>query len=69
MTEAIDVLWKKARAIKATPEHREEQRRSFAYGNTHLENKDITREMIAEEADKLDRERAKGKDPSEGGGR
>jgi hypothetical protein len=38
---------------KPTPEHREEQRRSFVYGNTHLENELITREMVAREAEKL----------------
>ena len=31
----------------------EEQRRTFAYGNTHFENKLITREMVDQEAEKL----------------
>jgi hypothetical protein len=30
-----------------TPDQLREQRRSFAYGNTHIENERITREMIA----------------------
>ena len=44
-----------AKNVKATLEHREEQRRSFAYGNTAFENGIITREMINEQADKLAR--------------
>ncbi len=36
-----------------TPEEQEEQRRSFAYGNTKIENEDITRETIDREADAL----------------
>ena len=35
------------------------QRLSFAYGNTHLENSSITREMVAEEASKIDEERTR----------
>jgi hypothetical protein len=42
-----------AKTATPTPEHREEQRRSFVYGNTHLENESITREMVAHEAEKL----------------
>jgi hypothetical protein len=33
----------------------EEQRRSFAYGNTKIENERITREMIDERAEELKR--------------
>jgi hypothetical protein len=39
------------------PEDLEEQRRSFAYGNTHLENARITRQMIDEEAERQRKER------------
>jgi hypothetical protein len=48
-----------AQALKQPmrPEDLEEQRRSFAYGNTHLENSHITREMIDEEAERQVRER------------
>ena len=31
---------------------REQQRRSFVYGNTHFENELITREMVDREAEK-----------------
>jgi hypothetical protein len=39
--------------VTPTPEHREEQRRSFAYGNTAFENDRITREMVDQQAEKL----------------
>jgi hypothetical protein len=50
-------LLEAAKRAKPTPEHREEQRRSFVYGNTHLENESITREMVAHEAEKLTKEK------------
>ncbi len=37
-------------------EEREEQRRSFAYGNTKIENDRITREMVNEQDELLKRE-------------
>jgi len=42
-----------------TAEEREEQRRSFAYGNTKIENPQITRQLIDQEADKLASENGK----------
>jgi len=36
-----------------SPSEKEAQRRSFAYGNTALENPLITREMVDKEASKL----------------
>jgi hypothetical protein len=53
MTDALEELLEVARNAKPTPEQREEQRRSFVYGNTHLENELITREMVDREANKL----------------
>ena len=53
MTESLKVLIEAAKKVKPTPEHREAQRRSFAYGNTAFENSRITREMIDEQAEKL----------------
>ncbi|MEW6437343.1 MAG: hypothetical protein AB1508_09290 [Pseudomonadota bacterium] len=44
---ALEELIEKARKIEMTEEDRREQRLSFAYGNTHIENSLITREMIA----------------------
>jgi hypothetical protein len=55
MGEELQKLIEIAKGVTPTPEHREEQRRSFAYGNTAYENGRITREMIAEQADKLAR--------------
>jgi hypothetical protein len=46
-------LLEAAKTAKPTPEHREQQRRSFVYGNTHFENELITREMVDREAEKL----------------
>lgn len=53
MTKKLQTLIAVARRIQPTPEHREEQRRSFAYGNTAFENNRITREMIDQQADIL----------------
>jgi hypothetical protein len=53
MTEDLKVLIAVAKKVVPTPEHREQQRRSFAYGNTAFENPRITREMIDKQAEKL----------------
>lgn len=53
MGEELQKLIEIAKSVKTTPEHREEQRRSFAYGNTAFENGNITREMVNEQAEKL----------------
>jgi hypothetical protein len=53
MTDTLKKLLEAAKTAKPTPEHREEQRRSFVYGNTHFENELITREMVDREAEKL----------------
>jgi hypothetical protein len=53
MIDALKKLIEAAKTAKPTPEQREQQRRSFAYGNTHFENSLITREMVDHEAEKL----------------
>jgi hypothetical protein len=53
MIDALKKLLEAAKTAKPTPEQREQQRRSFVYGNTHLENEMITREMVDAEAEKL----------------
>lgn len=53
MTENLEFLLEQAKKVKMTPAQQEEQRRSFAYGNTKIENDLITREMIDEAADRL----------------
>jgi len=55
LTQNLDKLIERARAVQMTPAQREEQRLSFAYGNTKIENDLITRELIAEQAEELRR--------------
>lgn len=57
MPEGLELLLEAARKATPSPEQREEQRRSFAYGNTAFENDLITREMIDRQADAIERER------------
>jgi hypothetical protein len=42
-----------AKNLEFTPEQKEEQRRSFAFGNAKIENPRVTREMVNEEAEAL----------------
>ncbi len=53
MGEELQALIEVAKRVTPTPAQREEQRRSFAYGNTAFENSRITREMIDRQAEKL----------------
>ena len=53
MTEQLNELLNKAKSVKLSPEEKEEQRRSFAYGNTNIENSRITRETVDREAEDL----------------
>lgn len=55
MTDELQRLVEASKKVKATAEQREQQRRSFAYGNTSFENPRITRQMIDAEAEKLAR--------------
>ena len=55
MSPELEKLLDKARRVQMTPEQAEEQRRSFAYGNTNIENPRITRKMVDEEAERLKR--------------
>ncbi|PRP99349.1 hypothetical protein ENSA7_63910 [Enhygromyxa salina] len=53
MTSDLQKLIDKARNVTMTSVERETQRRSFAFGNTHIENDRITREHIDRAADKI----------------
>jgi len=53
MTDALHSLIEAAKKVEQTPQQQEQQRRSFAYGNTAFENSDITRSMIDEQAERL----------------
>jgi len=51
MTRKLASLIERARSVRMTSAQREEQRRSFAYGNTKIENDRITRKMVKEIAE------------------
>ncbi len=53
MTKNLESLLDAARKVVPTPEEKEQQRRSFAYGNTKIENSRITREMVDTAADAI----------------
>jgi hypothetical protein len=52
-TKHLEVLIEASRRRPFPIEEREAQRRSFAYGNTKIENDLITREMINEADERL----------------
>lgn len=56
MTKELESLVERARKVEMTPAELREQRQSFVYGNTHIENDAITREMVAEADRKVERE-------------
>lgn len=58
MDDSLTRLVEAAQKLPVTRENRENQRRSFAFGNTAFENPQITRDLIDREADKLLRETA-----------
>ena len=51
MTDELNSLIRAAKSLEQSKSAVEEQRRSFAYGNTKFENDRITREMIDSQAD------------------
>ena len=53
MSDKLLALIERARSVRMSPRQSEEQRRSFAYGNTKIGNERITREMIDERAEAL----------------
>lgn len=53
MTDALKRLIDATKSLDQTALEREQQRRSFAYGNTKFENDRITREMVDRQADLL----------------
>ena len=53
--EEFAKLVESARRIQMTPAEREEQRRSFAWGNANIENAQVTRSVVDEVADQLAR--------------
>jgi hypothetical protein len=53
MTKELQELLDAAKNVEPSTEQKEEQRRSFVYGNTNIENPRITREMVNKEAEAL----------------
>ena len=52
MTDDLSKLIEAARGRSMSPAQQEAQRRSFAYGNAHIENVRVTREMVDKAAEK-----------------
>lgn len=46
MSTDLEKLIAAARLVTMTPQQQEAQRRSFAYGNTNIENNRVTREIV-----------------------
>ena len=57
MSEQLQKLIDASRAREMTDAEKEAQRRSFAYGNAHIENERVTREMVDEAAERLGKAR------------
>lgn len=55
MPDELKDLIEQSKHVQMTPEEKERQRRSFAYGNAKIENDRITRELIDREAELLQR--------------
>jgi hypothetical protein len=53
MSDSISRLVELAKAVRPTDAQKEEQRRSFVYGNTAFENSAITREMVDQQAEAM----------------
>ncbi len=56
MTEDLAILVERAKPVKMTNQEKDQQRKSFAYGNTKIENDLITRAMVEKAAAKLNME-------------
>jgi hypothetical protein len=56
MGTELEELVERARKIHVTTQQLREHRRSFVYGNTHIENERVTREMVAEVDRKIEQE-------------
>ncbi|MGQ0660023.1 hypothetical protein [Sphingosinicella sp.] len=53
MTKRLEKLIEKAKTVRMSNADREAQRRSFAYGNAHIENERVTKKMVDEAADRI----------------
>jgi hypothetical protein len=57
MSEHLQKLIDASRGRTMSAAEKEVQRRSFAYGNAHIENDRVTRAMVDEAAEKLGKAR------------
>ncbi len=55
MSDLLQKLIDASRERTMSDAEKEAQRRSFAYGNAHIENERVTREMVDEAAEKIGR--------------
>lgn len=55
MSKDLQKLIEASRGRTMSDAEKEAQRRSFAYGNAHIENARVTRAMVDEAAEKLDK--------------
>lgn len=55
MNDELERLLELVKDTQMTPAQLEEQRRSFAYGNTKIDSDLVTRQMIDEAAERLSR--------------
>ena len=53
MRDELTALIDRARKIMMSCAQQEQQRRSFVYGNTKIENDRVTREMVDEQAESV----------------
>ena len=53
MSNDLQKLIDASRGTPMTEAQKEAQRRSFAYGNAHIENERVTREMVDAAAEKI----------------
>lgn len=59
MTKDLDELVKLARDIEMSPGQLREQRQSFVFGNTNIENDLVTRELVADVDKQLNPDQAR----------
>jgi hypothetical protein len=59
MSDELEALVERARQIRMTPDSEREQRQSFVYGNTHIENDRITRDLVAKVDEEIETAKAK----------
>lgn len=57
MSDELEKLLEAARYRPLTQFEQEKQRRSFAYGNANIENSQVTRDTVDQQAEELEKSR------------